>query len=125
MWGTGMCPEKMSSVDARRRCRAACVAVRGTVRAAVPRVQLCNLYACVVGACETGVSPASPTPALPAAGRSHSTSVSMSAGRDFELLATASKRSGDDMKAAISLFNLGVTFDNSRQYAKAIEVTWG
>ena len=49
----------------------------------------------------------------------------MSAGRDFELLATASKRSGDDMKAAISLFNLGVTFDNSRQYAKAIEVTWG
>jgi hypothetical protein len=46
----------------------------------------------------------------------------MSAGRDFELLASSSKRSGDDMKAAVALFNLGVTLDNSRQYAKAIEV---
>lgn len=53
--------------------------------------------------------------------RSHSSTVSMSAGRDFELLATASRRSGDDMKAAIALFNLGVTHDNSRQYGKAIE----
>ncbi len=48
--------------------------------------------------------------------------MSLSAGRDFEMLATASKRSGDDAKAAMALFNLGVTLDNSRQYGKAIEV---
>jgi tetratricopeptide (TPR) repeat protein len=38
------------------------------------------------------------------------------------MLATASKRSGDVAKAAQSLFNLGVSFDNMQQYGKAIEV---
>ena len=47
----------------------------------------------------------------------------MSKSADFSLLAGASGRAGRGWKEAVSLFNLGVSFDNSERFDEAINVS--
>lgn len=47
----------------------------------------------------------------------------MSRKADYALLASANRRSGDTKTASIADYNLGVMYDNSKDFTKAIEAS--